>query len=89
MARTVQCLKLKQELEGLDAPPIRGELGERIFNHISKQAWQMWVEHSKMIVNEFRLSLASPDARAMMRSEMEKFLFGEGAAPPPDFVPKT
>jgi Fe-S cluster biosynthesis and repair protein YggX len=86
-ARMVHCAKLKQDLEGLDAPPIRGELGEKIFNEISKKAWNMWVEHSKMIVNEYRLSMASPDARALMRREMEKFLFGEGAAPPPDFKP--
>ena len=87
--KMVQCVKLHKELEALDAPPIRGELGEKIFNTISKQAWDMWVEHSKMIVNEYRLSLASPEARAVMRSEMEKFLFAEGGAPPPDFVPKT
>jgi Fe-S cluster biosynthesis and repair protein YggX len=88
--RTVHCVKLKRDLEGLETPPIRGELGEKIFNNVSKQAWNMWVEHSKMIVNEFRLSLASPEARALMRSEMEKYLFTETAvAPPPDFVPKT
>lgn len=88
--RKVQCVKLKQELDGLDAPPVKGELGLKIYNTISKQAWLDWVEHSKMIVNEFRLSLELPEARALMRNEMEKFLFTEGAiAPPPDFVPKS
>ncbi|MCC6807303.1 MAG: oxidative damage protection protein [Deltaproteobacteria bacterium] len=88
MARTVHCVKLNEDLEGLDAAPIRGEMGDKIYNTISKKAWNMWIEHSKMIVNEYRLSMASPDARAVMRKEMEKFLFGEGAAPPPDFKPQ-
>ena len=86
----VKCIKLGEELEGFDESPVRGELGERIKQHVSKKAWAMWVEHSKMIVNEFRLSMASPPARALMRSEMEKYFFGGGAsAPPPDFVPKA
>ena len=84
----VHCVKLKQDLEGFDVPPVRGELGERIKANVSKQAWNMWVEHSKMIVNEFRLSLASPEARALMRNEMEKYFFGDGSAAPPDFVPR-
>lgn len=87
MAKTVHCVKLKEELEALDTAPIRGEMGERILSSISKKAWNQWIEHSKMIVNEYRLSLNSPDARAVMRKEMEKFLFGEGSAPPPDFKP--
>jgi len=86
----VKCIKLNEELEGFDVAPAKGELGERIKQNVSKKAWGMWVEHSKMIVNEFRLSMASPEARVLMRSEMEKYFFGTGAtAPPPDFVPKA
>ena len=87
MAKTVHCSKLNEDLEALDVAPIRGEMGERILASISKKAWNQWIEHSKMIVNEYRLSLNSPEARAVMRKEMEKFLFGEGSAPPPDFKP--
>jgi Fe-S cluster biosynthesis and repair protein YggX len=87
--RIVHCVKLNEDLEGLEAPPIRGDMGQKIYDTISKKAWTMWIEHSKMIVNEYRLSMASPDARAVMRKEMEKFLFGEGSAPPPDFKPQA
>ena len=88
MARMVHCVKLAQELEGLPRPPFNGELAKRIFETISKQAWQMWLEHGKMITNEYRLNLATSEAQSLMLHEMEKFLFGEGSALPPDFKPE-
>ncbi|MCP1673090.1 Fe-S cluster biosynthesis and repair protein YggX [Natronocella acetinitrilica] len=87
MARTVQCAKLGEELEGLDRPPYPGELGKRIFENISKQAWQQWLGHQTMLMNEYRLTPIEPKARKFLETEMEKFLFGGGATPPPDYVP--
>ena len=87
MARTVHCVKLGEELEGLDRPPYPGELGKRIYEQISKQAWQQWLGHQTMLMNEYRLTPIDPKARKFLETEMEKFLFGEGAAPPPDYKP--
>lgn len=64
-----------------------GEFGKRIFENVSAQGWQMWVEHSKMLVNEYRLSLIDPKARQLLREQCDKFFFGEGSALPPDYVP--
>ena len=83
----VQCVKLGKELEGLDRPPIKGELGQRIFDQISKEAWKMWVGHSTMIVNEYRLELGTPEAAKVWLRELEKYFFGEGSELPPDYVP--
>jgi Fe-S cluster biosynthesis and repair protein YggX len=77
MARTVFCVKLKRELPGLDRPPVPGELGQRIYDHISQQAWEMWQEHSRLLINHYGLNLADPDARQILRQEMEQFLFGD------------
>jgi Fe-S cluster biosynthesis and repair protein YggX len=74
MTHLVQCLKLKQELEGLEAPPYPGELGEKIYQQISKQAWEMWLSHQTMLINEYRLSLIDPKARKFLFEEMAKFL---------------
>ncbi|WP_290651401.1 oxidative damage protection protein [Aquisalimonas sp.] len=87
MARTVHCAKLGKELEGLDRAPYPGELGQRIYENISKQAWQQWMNHQTMLINEYRLTPVDPKARKFLEGEMEKFLFGEGAAPPPDYRP--
>lgn len=87
MGRTVHCAKLGQELEGLDKPPYPGELGQRIFENISKPAWQEWINHQTMLINEYRLTPVDPKARKFLEAEMEKFLFGGGAAPPPDYQP--
>jgi Fe-S cluster biosynthesis and repair protein YggX len=76
-SRTVYCVKLKQELPGLDRPPVPGELGQRIYDHISQQAWEMWQEHSRLLINHYGLNLADPDARQILRQEMEQFLFGD------------
>jgi Fe-S cluster biosynthesis and repair protein YggX len=88
MARKVNCLLLKREAEGLDYLPYPGELGMRIYNHISKEAWAQWVAHQTMLINENRLTPIEPKARAFLVAEMEKFLFGAGSQKPPDFVPK-
>lgn len=88
MARMVDCKKLGRELPGLDRPPIPGELGQRIYDNISAEAWQMWQEHSRLLINHYGLNLADPDARALMRKEMEEFFFGEDAAPPEGWAPE-
>jgi len=88
MARKVNCALLKKEAEGLDYLPYPGELGKRIYNNISKEAWAQWVAHQTMLINENRLTPIEPKARAFLVAEMEKFLFGAGSQKPPDFVPK-
>jgi Fe-S cluster biosynthesis and repair protein YggX len=88
MACKIQCLLLKREAEGLDYLPYPGELGKRIYNSISKEAWAQWVAHQTMLINENRLTPIEPKARAFLVAEMEKFLFGGGSSKPPDFVPK-
>lgn len=87
MSRTVQCVKLGREAEGLDFPPWPGELGKRIYENISKEAWALWVQHQTMIINEYRLNAMDPKARELIATEMEKFLFGEGSEKPEGYVP--
>lgn len=86
MSRTVQCAKLGREAEGLEKPPLKGEVGQKIFDHVSAEAWKSWLEHSKMLINEFRLDLTSEQGQQIWYTEMDKFFFGEGSAAPPDFV---
>ncbi len=86
--RTIQCVKLGKQAQGLDIAPYPGELGKRIFDSISKEAWEQWIGHQTMLVNEYRLSLLDADARKFLRTEMEKFLFGEGSERPAGFVEK-
>ncbi len=88
MNKTIFCEKLQQETEGLKSPPFPGQLGERIFNHISKNAWKMWLDHQTMLINEYRLSLLDPNARKFLHTEMEKFFFGEGSDKPTGFSPQ-
>jgi Fe-S cluster biosynthesis and repair protein YggX len=87
MARTVHCIKLDKEAEGLDFPPYPGELGKRIWESVSKEAWKMWLGHQTMLMNEYRLSPMDPKARKMLEGEMEKFFFGEGSQLPAGYVP--
>ena len=87
MARMVSCAKMGKELPGLEHPPLKGELGKRIYESISEEAWQLWLKHSTMIINEYRLDLVSPEAQQLLRDQMEKFFFSEGAALPPGYVP--
>lgn len=86
MSRTIFCTYLQREAEGLDRVPYPGELGKRIYEQISKQAWQQWLNHQTMLMNEYRLSPIEPKARKFLVEEMEKFLFGGGAARPADYV---
>ena len=79
MASMVKCIKLGHEAEGLGYPPYPGELGKRIFENVSKQAWQQWLEHQKMLVNENQLNLADKKARDYLARQMEKYFFGSGA----------
>jgi Fe-S cluster biosynthesis and repair protein YggX len=84
--RMVKCVKLGRELPGLDRPPWKGELGQRIYENVSKDAWSMWVDHSKMLLNEFRLNPLDPRSQQIMEEQMEQFFFGEGSKPPEGFV---
>ena len=86
MSRTVQCVWLKREAEGLDRPPYPGELGQRIYDNISREAWRAWVAHQTMLLNEYRLSPIDPKARKFLVEEMEKFLFGGGSQAPEGYV---
>jgi len=87
MPRTVFCTFLQREAEGLDRPPYPGALGQRVFENISKDAWQQWVRHQTMLLNEYRLTPIDPKARKFLVEEMEKFLFGGGASRPEGYVP--
>ncbi len=87
MTRMVHCKKLNQELPGLDRPPYPGEMGKRIYEEISKDAWQQWLRQQTILINEYRLSLIDPKAQAFLKEEMEKFLFGDGGHVPEAFVP--
>jgi Fe-S cluster biosynthesis and repair protein YggX len=84
--RTVFCQYLQREAPGLERVPYPGELGQRIYEHISAEAWQSWLRHQTMLINEYRLSPIDPKARKFLVEEMEKFLFGEGSAKPDAYV---
>ena len=86
MSHRVKCVMLGVEADGLDRPPYPGELGVRIYENVSKEAWQRWLGHQTMLINEYRLTPIEPKARKFLEQEMEKFFFGEGSQTPPDFV---
>ncbi len=88
MSGMVFCAKLKQELPGLTQPPFPGPLGERVKHEVSLKAWDMWINHQTMLVNEYRLSMIDPKAREFLRQEMEKFFFGNGSEIPTGYVPQ-
>ena len=88
MSRTVNCIILKSEAEGLDYAPYPGELGQKIYDSVSKEAWQRWLAHQTMLINENRLTPIEPEARKFLETEMDKFFFGEGSAAPTDYVPE-
>ncbi|RJQ48638.1 MAG: oxidative damage protection protein [Gammaproteobacteria bacterium] len=87
MTRMVYCVKLGREAEGLRAPPYPGALGKRIYENVSAEAWQGWVKHQTMLINEYRLNMMDSKARQFLAQEMEKYFFGEGSAKPSGFVP--
>ena len=82
------CIKLQKEGEHLAAPPFPGPFGEKIYQQVSKEAWTMWLSHQTMLINEYRLTLIDPQARAFLRTEMEKYFFGEGSEKPGGFTPE-
>jgi Fe-S cluster biosynthesis and repair protein YggX len=86
--RKVFCVKYQREMEGLSEVPFDGHpLGRRIYENVSRQAWALWVEHMKMIMNEYRLNLGAREAQEFLLKQMEEFFFGENAGLPPDYVP--
>ena len=87
MSRMVQCVKLGREAEGLDRPTYPGDLGAKIYNNVSKEAWAEWLKHQTMLINENRLSPIDPKSRKFLEEQMEKFFFGEGVEAVAGFVP--
>jgi Fe-S cluster biosynthesis and repair protein YggX len=87
MARTVNCIKLGREAEGLDFPPMPGEMGKRLYENVSKEAWQQWIKLQTMLINENRLNLADAQHRKYLAEQVEKHFFGEGAAKVAGYVP--
>jgi Fe-S cluster biosynthesis and repair protein YggX len=87
MARTIQCVKLNKEAEGLDFPPVPGEMGKKIWESVSKEAWALWLKQQTMLINENRLSLADPRARKYLMEQMDKHFFGGGADVATGYVP--
>ena len=85
--RMVHCVKFGKDLPGLDRVPWRGELGKRVYENVSKDAWKLWIEHSKMIMNEYRLNPLDPQSQKIMEEQMEQFFFGEGSKLPAEYVP--
>ncbi len=88
MTRIIHCEKLGKDTEGFERSPYPGELGKRIYDHISPEAWQLWIHHQTMLINEYRLSMLDPKAREFLAAEMEKFLFGGGSEAPSGYVPQ-
>lgn len=87
MTRLVDCAKLHKQAEGLGRAPYPGDMGKKIFDTISKEAWEMWLGHQTMLINEHRLSMLDPKAREFLATEMENFLFGAGSEKPMGYVP--
>ena len=87
MTRLIHCVKLKKQAEGLAKPPFPNEIGNKIYEQISKEAWDMWLAHQTMLINEYRLSMIDPKARAFLMQEMQNFLFGTGSEKPAEYVP--
>ena len=87
MSRMVHCAKLDKEAEGLDKPPYPGELGQRIFDNISKEAWQQWMGQQTILINEYRINVIDPKGREFLEEQMEKFFFAGGVDTPDAFTP--
>jgi Fe-S cluster biosynthesis and repair protein YggX len=88
MSRTVQCIVLGEEKPGLDRSPYPGDLGQRIFDNVSQEAWKQWLGHQTMLINEYRLVPIEPKDRKFLEEEMEKFFFQGGSSAPAEFQPK-
>jgi Fe-S cluster biosynthesis and repair protein YggX len=87
MARLVQCVKLGRELPGLEKPPFPGELGQRIYENVSAEGYELWQPHMTIMINHYGLNPADPETRRILRREMEEFFFGEDARMPEGWVP--
>ena len=87
MPRMIKCAKLGREAEGMRWKPFDDEFGQKLFDNVSQEAWTLWLEHSKMLINEYRLDLMTPKAQSILKEQCEKFFFGEGAQLPPDYKP--
>lgn len=87
MSRTVHCIKLNADAEGLDRPPMPGPLGQRIFENVSRAAWQQWIEHQTRLINEYRLVLSEASARKILSDELQQYFFGTGAVTQTGYVP--
>ena len=85
MSRMVLCVKLNREAEGLDKAPYPGELGQRIFENVSREGWQQWLKQQTILINEYRLSPIDPKSRSFLEQEMEKYFFGGDVQNPPEF----
>mgnify|MGYP001824050728 FL=1 len=88
MGEMVNCVRLRREAEGLDRQPNPGELGRRILENVSKEAWQDWLKHQTMLINVYRLSPVDPKSRSFLEEQLAKFFFGDGAEAPPDYKPQ-
>lgn len=89
MPRMVHCVKLGREAEGLDETPFDSPLGQKIYDNVSKEAWGQWVEHMKMLLNEYRLQPWKPEAQEFIAEQMNAYFFGEGSALPKEYVPPS
>ncbi len=89
MTRMVYCARLKQEAPGLERPPFPGAAGQRIYEQVSVQAWDQWLAHQTMLINEYRLTPYEAKARQFLAGELEKFIFGSGSEAPDAYVPPT
>lgn len=87
MSETVFCVKTQKEGEKLDRAPFPNELGKRIHENVSKEGWALWIAHSTMLINEFRIDVSSRQGTEFLLKQCEEFFFGEGSAAPPDFKP--
>lgn len=87
MTRMVFCSKLNRDAEGLASAPFPGALGLRIYEHVSKEAWQMWLSQQTMLINEYRLSMVDPKSREFLVREMENYFFGDGSVMPAGYTP--
>lgn len=87
MARMIQCVKLGREAEGMDVPPLPGEVGRKVYENVSKEAWAGWIKHQTMLINENRLNLADSRARQYLMQQLQNYFFGAGADMPQGYVP--
>jgi Fe-S cluster biosynthesis and repair protein YggX len=88
MSRTVKCVKYGRELPGLNKPPMKGELGQRIYENVSQAGWDLWLQQLTIIINHYGLNMADPRAQEFIQYQLEEFFFGEGAQLPEEWIPE-